>query len=200
MPARASRSIVSLMSVPTTSSFHSRRRNRFSARQRAIDELPYTQVAQTYLQTRSKFWEGGQAVSAIYSDGPLERVFDASSRMSGDRGLLVNWINGVGTEALDGMSPEEQADFSARELEKIWPESRPLIEKTVSNNWANTYARGAYAHYGPGQMAAFAPDIWKPIGRLHFAGEHTELVAPGMEGALTSGKRAAAEILSIELN
>ena len=93
-----------------------------------------------------------------------------------------------------------KAEFSARELAKIWPESSQLIEKAVSNNWANSYARGAYAHYAPGQMAAFAADIWKPVGRLHFAGEHTELVAPGMEGALTSGKRAAAEILSRDLH
>ena len=44
-------------------------------------------------------------------------------------------------------------------------------------------------------MGAHAAHIAKPIGRLHFAGEHTELVAPGMEGALTSGKRAALEII-----
>ena len=55
-----------------------------AVRQKAIDELPYTQVAQTYLQTTSRFWEGGQYVSAIYSDGPLERIFNASSRMSSD--------------------------------------------------------------------------------------------------------------------
>jgi monoamine oxidase len=30
---------------------------------------------------------------------------------------------------------------------------------------------------------------------MHFAGEHTELVAPGMEGALTSGRRAANEVI-----
>ena len=169
-------------------------------RQQAIDELPYTQVAQTYLQTKTKFWQGGQTVSTIVSDGPLERVFNASSRMSGDRGLLINWINGVGTGALSGLTPEEQAEFSARELAKLWPDARSLIEKTVTNNWANSYAKGAYAHYAPGQMAAFAADIWKPVGRLHFAGEHTELVAPGMEGALTSGKRAAAEVIAGELN
>ena len=40
-----------------------------------------------------------------------------------------------------------------------------------------------------------------PLTNGHFeqndlaAGEHTELVAPGMEGALTSGKRAAAEVI-----
>ena len=170
------------------------------SRQQAINELPYTQVAQTYLQTKTKFWQGEQNVSTVVSDGPLERIFNASSRMAGDRGLLINWINGTGTRSLDGLTAEEQADFSARELAKLWPQAPSLIEKTVTSNWADSYAKGAYAHFAPGQMAAFAAEIWKPIGRLHFAGEHTELVAPGMEGALTSGKRAAAEVIASQLN
>ena len=80
-------------------------------------------------------------------------------------------------------------------MEKIWPGCRDQIEVTLANNWSNTYVGGAYAHYAPGQMAAFAAEIPKPIDRLHFAGEHTELVAPGMEGALASGRRAAKEII-----
>ena len=35
-----------------------------------------------------------------------------------------------------------------------------------------------------------------PFGRIHFAGEQTELQVPGMEAAVTSGERAAAAILS----
>ncbi|MEO1247010.1 MAG: NAD(P)/FAD-dependent oxidoreductase [Pseudomonadota bacterium] len=167
-----------------------------AARREIIDELPYTQVAQTYLQTSSRFWSDADNVLAVYSDGPLERLFNASSRMAEPRGLLVNWLNGTGTAAVRKLSAEEQAEFACRELEKIWPESRKLVEKTYSNDWGKSYAEGAYAHYAPGQMTRHAADIPKPIGRLHFAGEHTELVAPGMEGALTSGRRAAREIVA----
>lgn len=35
-----------------------------------------------------------------------------------------------------------------------------------------------------------------PFGRLHFAGEHTELRVPGMEAAVQSGEPAAAAILA----
>ena len=41
-------------------------------------------------------------------------------------------------------------------------------------------------------------EIPRPIGPVHFAGEHTELVAPGLEGAVVSGMRAAAEVLEAE--
>ena len=109
---------------------------------------------------------------------------------------MINWVNGDGVAAFKTLTPEEQADFTLREVAKIWPQSRDLVEATYSNNWGNSYAEGAYAHYAPGQMTTYAAEIPKPIDCLHFAGEHTELVAPGMEGALTSGRRVASEILA----
>lgn len=164
-------------------------------RQAIIDSLPYTQVAQTYLQTTSRFWSDEDNVLAVYSDGPLERLFNASSRMQGEKGLLVNWVNGEGTSAIRGMDSKEQAEFAIRELERIWPGSRRRVEKIYTNDWGKSYAEGAYAHYAPGQLTRYARVIPEPIGPLHFAGEHTELVAPGMEGALVSGRRAAKEII-----
>jgi len=167
-----------------------------SQRQKIIDELPYTQVAQTYLQTRSRFWEADGPVAAVVSDGALERLFNASNKMKDGRGLLVNWINGSGVKGTVGADPEQHLERVLEEMQKIWPHSREQVQKTLTNNWGDSYVEGAYAHYAPGQMAAFAPEIPKPVGDIHFAGEHTELVAPGMEGALTSGKRASAEVLA----
>ena len=46
--------------------------------------------------------------------------------------------------------------------------------------------------YGPGEISRYWR-IWeKPLGRVLFAGEHTEVLYPGtLEGALRSGQRAA---------
>ena len=57
------------------------------------------------------------------------------------------------------------------------------------------WTRGAYRadglHEQPGDDEALA----RPVGTLHFAGEHTAGPLSGlMEGALRSGLRAAAEI------
>ena len=166
-----------------------------SKRQKIIDELPYTQIVQTYLQTRTRFWEADVPVAMVVSDGPLERLFNASRRMREGRGLLVNWVNGTGVDGVRSEDPAEQVDKVVHNLEELWPSCRSEIEVSLAQDWGKSYVRGAYAHYAPGQMAAHAADIHKPIGRIHFAGEHTEIAAPGMEGALTSGKRAAGEIL-----
>ncbi len=167
-----------------------------SQRQKIIDELPYTQVAQAYIQTRTRFWETDRSVAAIVSDGPLERLFNASDKMGEGRGLLINWVNGTGVESIAQGGADAHLERVLSHIDAIWPDSRGQVEVSFVNNWGDSYVRGAYAHYAPGQMATFAAEIPKPIGSIHFAGEHTELVAPGMEGALTSGKRAASEVLA----
>jgi hypothetical protein len=44
-------------------------------------------------------------------------------------------------------------------------------------------------------MSAIMPDITRPEGRIHFAGEHTSSWMGWMQGALESGERAANEVL-----
>ena len=71
----------------------------------------------------------------------------------------------------------------------------------ISSAWrqivweSDPFARGGYAFFDP----AFDPSLraWlaRPCGRLFFAGEHTSLQWQGyMNGAVESGRRAAAEI------
>lgn len=59
------------------------------------------------------------------------------------------------------------------------------------------FARGAYSAHAPGFSAQDAAALEAPVGRLHFAGEYVDPEFTGlMEGALRSGDRAAAAILS----
>ena len=161
-----------------------------------IAELPYTQIAKTFVQTKTRFWEKKGDFSALYSDTTYERVFNLSNRMGDTRGLLLNWVNGVGLEPFADLSADQHSKTVVDWMMSVWPEYADHFEKAITVNWGNTYAGGAYAHYAPGQLQAFATEIPKPIGRVHFAGEHTELVAPGLEGAVSSGIRAASEVLA----
>jgi monoamine oxidase len=44
-------------------------------------------------------------------------------------------------------------------------------------------------------MSTIMPNIARPEGRIHFAGEHTSSWMGWMQGALESGERAAREVL-----
>ncbi len=165
-------------------------------RQRMINALPYTQVTKTHVQTRTRFWERRSPLSAVYSDSPFERIFNMSSAISAPKGLLLNWINGRGTQAFAGMSEPDQAQGVINWMRSVWPRHRDEFQHAVTTDWGRSYASGAYAHYAPGQLQAYAPIIGSPIDGIHFAGEHTELSAPGMEGALVSGMRAARDVIA----
>lgn len=87
---------------------------------------------------------------------------------------------------------------AARWLDRLaW--LRPDLELegggAVLTNWASDpFARMAYSTQAAGRRPQ--PErLGRPVGPLHFAGEHTEDEFSGMmEGALRSGLRAAAEI------
>jgi monoamine oxidase len=69
---------------------------------------------------------------------------------------------------------------------------------TVLSTWDDDpWVRAAYSTRPPGFDPADAGLLARPLGRLHFAGEHTAGPWAGlMEGALRSGARAAAALLA----
>ena len=73
----------------------------------------------------------------------------------------------------------------------------PTLGQRVTVAWdAPSRTGGAYSHFQPGELIRFGPWLAAPIGRLHVAGEHTDPWQATMNGALSSGLRAAREILS----
>jgi monoamine oxidase len=60
---------------------------------------------------------------------------------------------------------------------------------------SDPFARGGYAYFDPSFDPALREWLARPAGRLFFAGEHTSVRWQGyMNGAVESGRRAAAEI------
>ncbi len=64
---------------------------------------------------------------------------------------------------------------------------------------SNPLTKGAYTCPHPGYFTTIAGNEQKPVGNVHFAGEHTDSFYEWqgfMEGAALSGVRAANEILN----
>ncbi len=74
--------------------------------------------------------------------------------------------------------------------------SASALRGSVVHAWArDPFARGSYSAARPGRAESW-PDLARPYGPLHFAGEHSDDEFSGyMEGAVRSGQRAARQVI-----
>lgn len=168
------------------------------ARKRQILEgLEYTPVTRIFVQTRRRLWEEGKHTGAALTDLPIQLVGEqpfAQPVIDSPRGILETHIKGAEAKRLAGLDLEAQLAFATEHLEKVHPGFRKHAEGGASVAWgADPWAQGGYAEWKPGQLTEWLPELTRPEGRVHFAGEHTSLFGRTMEGALESGNRAARE-------
>jgi monoamine oxidase len=159
----------------------------------AIRSMPYTRITQVHMSARRPYWEDGLP-SSMWTDTPLGRLFAVGTKQNGGAGLNV-WVTGPNADAFDRMEADELKRYVARELGRLRPSTNGEFEVHKVVSWQkDPWHRGAYHHWGPGQMSRLAAGAAAPLGRLHFAGEHTAKLMTGMEGAMESGERAALEV------
>lgn len=163
-----------------------------------IRDLFMMNAARGYIQTRSRFWtaEGVGGLKIALTDTPVERVWDLSHVQPGgsEKGLLMAYPQDRNADAFGAIAPEARPDFTLDHIEAFFPEIKAEALAFIQYSWReDPWVGGAWACYLPGQwwMTAVAR---RPEGRVHFAGEHTSVWAGWMQGAIESGKRAAAEI------
>ena len=164
-----------------------------SAKQEAIEQLPYTSATRIYLQSRKKFWLNENLSGEAYLDKPRMELFPLQHR--GKRDIYECFVTGLASRELTDMKEGKRIDYVIDQVQKVLPASRQNFEGGTSKCWdEDEWARGAWAWYKPGQMISLFAHIRRAEGRIHFAGEHTSALPGWMQGALESGNRAAREI------
>ena len=77
-------------------------------------------------------------------------------------------------------------------MDEIYPGSRDEFVDGATIAWGEErYTRGVVLGLGAGAVHGFWPALRGSYGRVYFAGEHTDLYASYMEGAVRSGRRVA---------
>jgi monoamine oxidase len=178
-----------LRSLPSTPGWH-------PLRLRAIRGLRYSHVMKVHLQFRRRFWlDHGESRGAM-TDLPLQSAWDSTALQAGERGILTIYKAGRQAAALAALPEAERLARCLEQLEQVYPGCSSELELGTAVDWdADPASRGAYSHFGPGELTAYAPWLARPEGRIHFAGEHTDPWQATMNGALASGLRAAREVL-----
>jgi monoamine oxidase len=82
-----------------------------------------------------------------------------------------------------------------RQIGRVYPDAAALQSVAATKAWRNDrFTGGGYAAWRPGEFLGSWSQLRRPVGRVHFAGEHTESLAGYMESAVRSGHRVAASI------
>ena len=170
----------------------------FSPQKRmAISGMLYHEGTRYLFQTRTRFWQGERLSGGGRSNGPAD-IWDTSFGQSGTRGIIAMTTGNAGIDRrMIAMSEQERITFGVGLTKAAYPQLERELQKVYIQRWVDeTYAKGAFTIFRPGQMTGWSAAIVRPENRVHFAGEHTSNYSGWMEGALMSGERAAQEILA----
>ena len=167
---------------------------------RAIATLKYGRATRVLLQFGRRFWRHAARPSAFGTDLPTGAVWDANEEQTGRGGILSLLAGGRASGELRSILAGEGTDGVARRLS--WLSSNgvaPTPTGAAVVVWDDDpWVKGGYAVFDPSFDPALRAWLARPAGRILFAGEHTSLHWQGyMNGAVESGRRAAAEVRAL---
>jgi len=165
------------------------------AKRQAINHIAYSHITQVFLRPTAEYWNDDGYRPDMWTDSPIGMVtteLDANGKVT----LLRAWLIGENARRIENLPKSEIGDLVIKTLESLRPAAKGKLHLEEVVNWgANPNSLGAYAHFQPGHVGAFASIIAKPEGPLYFAGEHTEFQKSGMEAAVLSAERCAKELV-----
>lgn len=166
--------------------------------QRAIAGWNPGSVVKTILVFASPWWRGRGLSGMVVSPGATFGAVVDVSPSDASVGILVLFATARGGEVLGRVPTEAGRIAQAMQwLRRVHGRDVPEPRAARSADWsADPFSLGGYAgRRGVGAWTD-APDLFAPLGRLHFAGTETATRWRSfMEGALDSGIQAAEAIL-----
>ena len=166
-------------------------------RENLIARMPMGSVTKLMAVYERPFWrDGGWSGEAFDAHGPVSSVFDVSP--PGGPGVLASLTCGAKSVELAQLPADVRQE---RILEAIgtWFGPAARRPRTVANvSWENEiYSGGGYSAIPIPGTSKLAQRIAEPTGRVHFAGTETAARFAGyIDGAISSGERAAHEVLA----
>ena len=172
-------------------------------KQKALDGLAVGSVMRVVLRLRERVWAPDyETLSFLHSsDRDLPTWWTAYPARAP---LVVGWRGGPGAQALTRLSVDELQSRAvsalARQLHVSRQRLRSLVDGFWTHDWEHdSFARGAYSYTVVGGSDA-SKALARPLRRtLFFAGEatDTEGATGTVDGAIASGRRAAAQVMRV---
>lgn len=165
---------------------------------KALKDINYGWRDQMLLKFRKPVWGKSRLSGEVYSDQGLGMLW-VEPALKGGANLLVN-LSGDNARLMQAFGDRQMVDQVLIRFDKLYPGAREQFKGYELRRYGkDALAGGAYLAYGPGEISLYWRLWEQPLGRVVFAGEHTDALYPGtLEGALRSGERAAAQVIDLK--
>lgn len=154
-----------------------------------FDNLSYEESTRIIFQARSKFWlEDNISINLQFNHPDIGVIWQVADEVVTERASLMVKTHG-------GANPLRTLEA----FKQLYPGKRSniTIEQTLIKDWSkDRFSQGCerLGFSALGALSKFWPHIMTPVGRIHFAGGHTDNRSWGMEAAINSANRVAKEI------
>ena len=160
-----------------------------------IANIDLCAVAKTLIQYDKRIWRRQGRTGGSTTDLPTGQTWETTDQQDGAPGILIAYTTGKRGRQTAKITPEERTAQARKDIDLVFPGTKRLSGDTFSVAWkAEPYSGGCWATYAPGQITKHWLGLHKPVGPIHWAGEHTERLNGYMNSAVASGERVAKEI------
>ncbi|WP_311208423.1 MULTISPECIES: NAD(P)/FAD-dependent oxidoreductase [unclassified Aeromicrobium] len=168
------------------------------ARDALTQQMPAGSVIKFQVGYETPFWrEDGLSGQVQSLDHAFNVVFDNSPEDAAC-GVIVGFIEGDFARKAEGLDAQGRRDLVVSALVDFFGPKAADPFDVVEQDWnAEEFTRGCYGgRLAAGAWTSYGHALATPVGRIHWAGAETATVWNGyMDGAISSGYRAAAEVL-----
>jgi monoamine oxidase len=145
------------------------------------------------------FWrDRGLSGTVVATNGPVSTVFD-DSPPGGKPGILFGFVGGDNARRHAVLSPAGRRAAVLSQFEGFFGSRAEKPREFLETSWsAEQWTRGCPVGIpAVGALVAYGSRIRQAVERIHWAGTETATYWNGyMDGAVSSGERAAAEVLA----
>lgn len=163
------------------------------------DRFPAGRLIKCVAGYAEPFWrDAGLSGEALSDAGPVGLTFD-SSTPDGTTGALVGFVGGAAARRWSRATAAERRSAVLADLARIFGPRAARPESYFEQDWGLESRSGGGPTFAvpPGGWTSAGPHLRRPLGPIHWAGTETATRWAGfMDGAVSSGERAAAEVVA----
>jgi monoamine oxidase len=168
-------------------------------RMQLTQRMPVGSLIKTIAVYDQPFWRADGLNGQANSDqGPVKVTFDASPA-NGRPGVLLGFVDGDDARRMSDLPLRARRKLALQSYVRYFGARAAKPRLYIDQVWdKETYTGGCpVGIMPPGVMTEYGRALRTPCGRIHWAGTETATVWTGyMDGAVQSGERAAAEVLT----